>query len=602
MNYTNQQIITQLAEHARQYFDALDVTPGTYTAAELADNCRSGDKLKRPIYCMPADADAELFNLYASEPITIAFANFVCEIPREQVFRYLWKFEQLENTTTKKKTRFTRDIVAAAACYVTIPQEAAGLAKFVAGKAMLPPQFKYIYLDFKNSTLVASDNTVLTECPITIEGAENIDTTPSDVFINPKHIKSLIGRTRVQLVVTDRRMPDCSDRIVKAIFTNERGEIFENEYAEGRYPNYRRLYKPVCPEGYIKITPEGVKTADKFFKSVAKLAEPKIVLNAEKGNCSVSLTYCDPLGDGKRVASLPLAAPARISFRLALHGKQCATSLATWNGGIWCTDARQALIFDSCAFPLILMMPAFHQDAFGQIHGETCPLLERAKFIEGAPPVAIPYVALEEVPEISTENMPEKAAATSDEAPESAPETSESVSEASDEVTEYIPETPAKVQIIAFVDWLAAAVDIVAKSFYRMELAKTLERARRLAELAGVDIAELAPNLCKSAPDVPATPPEAPAIAEPPKASCSAPHSEAVDVEPRPEPVAGTPPRHVAAWPRRAPLPVCRRASPVPLRRRVPPISATAGGTTSYAPAPATPPGIAPRCRGPCAS
>lgn len=50
MDATNRQVIAQLQDIARNFFDSLELEPGTYTAAELAANVRTGDKQKRPIY------------------------------------------------------------------------------------------------------------------------------------------------------------------------------------------------------------------------------------------------------------------------------------------------------------------------------------------------------------------------------------------------------------------------------------------------------------------------------------------------------------------------------------------------------------------------
>lgn len=474
MDATNRQIIAQLAEIGREYFEALELDPGTYTAAELAANCRAGDKLKRPIYLFP-DRDAkptdeadELAALYAWEPLTVAAGSFVCEIPRALVFHYLWKFEQLDKVPQKEKTRYTREKEGGATFFVTISKEAAQLAKF-AGVDEARPAVMQIYLDVERGALVATDTRILAEYPAEIEGAEVLDESAPVIYINPKHIKNLIGRCRVQLVEDDDEAETRQDNAPKhftAVFTNEAGDVYKNELTGLRFPDYRRVYPKVTPAGYIQFTPAAVKEFTKFAKAVNKLAGDVVLqLSAEEGETSARLVYND-VCEGAREIALPLAYPAPLSFCVGLGAPQCVDAFGAWNGGAWFNDPSRPLIFDSDAARLVLIMPRCIDNPRGSARGELCDALSRANYLpEGITP-----------PKAKTAPKRKKTAA---------PVVVETPAEIVEE------KKPSDAEIIAFVDWLAAALDMVVKSIYRVELAQAVDRVRELAKLAGVDLLDV---------------------------------------------------------------------------------------------------------------
>lgn len=468
MDATNRQIIAQLAEIGREYFEGLELDPGTYTAAELAANYRTGDKLKRPIYefpdrdAKPTDEAGELAALYAWEPLTVAAGSFVCEIPRALVFHYLWKFEQLEKMPQKEKTRYTREKEGGAAFFVSISKEAAQLTKFV-GVDEYRPNVMQIYLDVERGALVATDTKILAEFPAEIEGAECLDESAPAIYINPKHIKNLIGRCRVQLVEEGEGAP----KHYTAVFTNEAGEVYKNELKAVKFPDYRRVYPKVTPAGYFQFTPEGIKTAINFFKSIKKAGPDQVVkLSAEEGATAARLVHNRPEWGDAREVVLPLAYPAPMSFCVGLGADQCADALGTWNGGAWFNEPCRPLIFDSHAARVLLVMPRCIDDPQGVARGELCDALSRANYLpEGiTPPKA--------------KNAPKRK--------------KNAVPVVVETPAEFVEEKkPSDAEIIAFVDWLAAALDTVVKSIYRVELAQAVDRVRELAELAGVDLLDV---------------------------------------------------------------------------------------------------------------
>lgn len=477
MDATNRQIIAQLAEIGREYFETLDVEPGTYTAAELAANYRTGDKQKRPIYefpdrdTKPTDEAGELAALYAWEPLTVAAGSFVCEIPRALVFTYLWKFEQLDKVPQKEKTRYTREKEGGAAFFVTIPKEAAQLAKF-AGVDECRPAVMQIYLDVERAALVATDTHILAEYPAEVEGAEVLDETAPAIFVNPKHIKNLIGRCRVQLVEETDEAETSRDGAPKhftAVFTNEAGDVYKNELTGLRFPDYRRVYSKVTPAGYVQFTPGAVKEFTKFAKAVNKQSgDVALQLSAEEGEISARLVFVDDW-QCKREIVLSLAHPAPLSFCVGLSAATCVDALGAWNGGAWFIDPSRPLILDSHSARLILMMPRCIDNPRGAARGEFCDALDRANHLpEGITP-----------PAAKTAPKRKKTAA---------PVKVETAAPVVDVVEE---EKPTDAEIIAFVDWPAETLDAVIKLFYRVELARAVDRVRELAQLAGVGVLDV---------------------------------------------------------------------------------------------------------------
>lgn len=463
MEANNKQIIAQLTEIAREYFATLDLDPGTYTAAELAANMRTGDKTKRPIYQFPdakrTDAD-DIDGLYNWERMTVADGAFICEFPRALVFNYLWKFEQLEKTGQKDKARFTREKEGGATFFVTIPKESSQLAKFV-GTDTYRPNMEYIYLDPERGALVATDTHILAEFPAMVEGCECLPKDTPAIYISPKHIKNLFGRTRVQIVEEEGKK--------FAIYTNEAGEVYKNELNRGKYPDYRRAYPKVSPAGYLQIAPAGVKAVNNFIKTLKKDIITKFEFSVAEGANEARLTYNAYEYGCNREIAVTLAYPAPVSFVVGLGVNECAAALGTWNGGMWLTDPSRPVIFDSNSARAILVMPVHTENANGAVNGDFCATLERANNLPAG--VAAPKVKVTKT----------RAKAT--------PANAEEV-----KLIENPKETEAAVtdaEIISFADWLVTVTAMLLKLAYRFELSQAMERVKELAQLAEVDIIDV---------------------------------------------------------------------------------------------------------------
>ena len=76
-----------------------------------------------------------------------------------------------------------------------ITKEHLNITKLVT-KDSLRPAFNYIYLDPYKSALVASDGRTLKEYPVIIE-TSGLLPDGLKLFINPKHLKEMVGRCSV---------------------------------------------------------------------------------------------------------------------------------------------------------------------------------------------------------------------------------------------------------------------------------------------------------------------------------------------------------------------------------------------------------------------
>lgn len=186
-------ILTELVKIANDVFtNEIEIAPGTYTAAELAKlKDANGNEINIKYLCVDAKLNITDFR-------TVQINSFKCSFPVDQVFNLVWQFEKLIGTKQANKTRFTKieereNIVCSFDMWIT--KEHLNITKLVT-KDPLRPVFNYIYLDPYKSALVASDGRTLKEYPVIIETSGLL---PDDLklFINPKHLKEMVGRCSV---------------------------------------------------------------------------------------------------------------------------------------------------------------------------------------------------------------------------------------------------------------------------------------------------------------------------------------------------------------------------------------------------------------------
>lgn len=183
-------ILAELVKIANEVFtNEIEIAPGTYTAAELAKlKDANGNEINIKYLCVDAKLNITDFR-------AVQINSFKCSFPVDQVFNLVWQFEKLIGTKQANKTRFTKieereNIVCSFDMWIT--KEHLNITKLVT-KDSLRPAFNYIYLDPYKSALVASDGRTLKEYPVIIE-TSGLLPDGLKLFINPKHLKEMVGR------------------------------------------------------------------------------------------------------------------------------------------------------------------------------------------------------------------------------------------------------------------------------------------------------------------------------------------------------------------------------------------------------------------------
>lgn len=239
-------ILAELVKIANDVFtNEIEIAPGTYTAAELAKlKDANGNEINIKYLCVDAKLNITDFR-------TVQINSFKCSFPVDQVFNLVWQFEKLISTKQANKTRFTKieereNIVCSFDMWII--KEHLNITKLVT-KDPLRPAFNYIYLDPYKSALVASDGRTLKEYPVIIE-TSGLLPDGLKLFINPKHLKEMVGRCSVCVCNQD------GGNITE--ITNDKKQTFVCDFA-GYFPNYRLVYPHLSKDGFIKIQKSGCR-------------------------------------------------------------------------------------------------------------------------------------------------------------------------------------------------------------------------------------------------------------------------------------------------------------------------------------------------------
>lgn len=96
-------ILAELVKIANDVFtNEIEISPGTYTAAELAKlKDANGNEINIKYLCVDAKLNITDFR-------TVQINSFKCSFPVDQVFNLVWQFEKLISTKQANKTRFTK--------------------------------------------------------------------------------------------------------------------------------------------------------------------------------------------------------------------------------------------------------------------------------------------------------------------------------------------------------------------------------------------------------------------------------------------------------------------------------------------------------------
>ena len=432
-------ILAELVKIANDVFtNEIEIAPGTYTAAELAKlKDANGNEINIKYLCVDAKLNITDFR-------TVQINSFKCSFPVDQVFNLVWQFEKLIGTKQANKTRFTKieereNIVCSFDMWIT--KELLNITKLVT-KDSLRPAFNYIYLDPYKSALVASDGRTLKEYPVIIE-TSGLLPDGLKLFINPKHLKEMVGRCSV--CVCSQEGGNITE------ITNDKKQTFICDFA-GYFPNYRLVYPNLSKDGFIKIQKSELKAVAGFVKEIAKRNKKSgFSLRTIARENKVYLSYNDADSNGHKELCVTLEKAALIDIKLGFFASNVIPLLSGWTGGVWLVAPDRAAVFDDKAARIGVVMPAFINDSICPNLKCNIKALDRAK---------VPTI-----PEKESVREPEK----------------------------HLPALYVDVQTKtpAFVFALVALIDFISRWFYQDQINKALQRLTMLTELSGISLPEL---------------------------------------------------------------------------------------------------------------
>ena len=432
-------ILAELFKIANDVFtNEIEIAPGTYTAAELAKlKDANGNEINIKYLCVDAKLNITDFR-------TVQINSFKCSFPVDQVFNLVWQFEKLIGTKQANKTRFTKieereNIVCSFDMWIT--KEHLNITKLVT-KDSLRPAFNYIYLDPYKSALVASDGRTLKEYPVIIE-TSGLLPDGLKLFINPKHLKEMVGRCSV--CVCSQEGGNITE------ITNDKKQTFICDFA-GYFPNYRLVYPNLSKDGFIKIQKSELKAVAGFVKEIAKRNKKSgFSLRTIARENKVYLSYNDADSNGHKELCVTLEKAALIDIKLGFFASNVIPLLSGWTGGVWLVAPDRAAVFDDKAARIGVVMPAFINDSICPNLKCNIKALDRAK---------VPTI-----PEKESVREPEK----------------------------HLPALYVDVQTKtpAFVFALVALIDFISRWFYQDQINKALQRLTMLTELSGISLPEL---------------------------------------------------------------------------------------------------------------
>lgn len=432
-------ILAELVKIANDVFtNEIEIAPDTYTAAELAKlKDTNGNEINIKYLCVDAKLNITDFR-------TVQINSFKCSFPVDQVFNLVWQFEKLIGTKQANKTRFTKieereNIVCSFDMWIT--KEHLNITKLVT-KDSLRPAFNYIYLDPYKSALVASDGRTLKEYPVIIE-TSGLLPDGLKLFINPKHLKEMVGRCSV--CVCSQEGGNITE------ITNDKKQTFICDFA-GYFPNYRLVYPNLSKDGFIKIQKSELKAVAGFVKEIAKRNKKSgFSLRTIARENKVYLSYNDADSNGHKELCVTLEKAALIDIKLGFFASNVIPLLSGWTGGVWLVAPDRAAVFDDKAARIGVVMPAFINDSICPNLKCNIKALDRAK---------VPTI-----PEKESVREPEK----------------------------HLPALYVDVQTKtpAFVFALVALIDFISRWFYQDQINKALQRLTMLTELSGISLPEL---------------------------------------------------------------------------------------------------------------
>ena len=362
----------QLKEVAQRIFAGLDIKPGKYNAGDVDKALKLSEQLDNIAILRhesrehPAVAERHarkiddiMINIECSgvpnEVITISYYTFRASMPAAMVFAKLVEWEKTFKIKTADKAVFVKEEEGEVigSCVVGFPKEAKYAAEY-AGTDSVRPVCMGVYLDIKNSCIVATDTHAITEYPVIIS---DIEGEPLNLIIDPKIIKAVAGqRCEVKLI---------KDTEKNISIKTEKGDVYTCENIKCNYPDYRRVYPKVNRAGLVELTKEGAKALENFAKSTVKQTKDTrynyipitIKIEIPAYSSTGKATYYDRGYQAEKVVEFALKGSPRVDIVFGIHAFHLAIAAKNWTGCFWYADPSRPIVFDHIKSTCTVVMP-----------------------------------------------------------------------------------------------------------------------------------------------------------------------------------------------------------------------------------------------------
>ena len=365
----NLAILAELNNFAKRVFEKIAITPGTYTASQIAKQIDLQEHVKsmlekNPDYKAKEMAFTVSFNNAEYMECNINVGSFKCIVNSTCIFHILSRFEKVAGM--RNNVRFTRmdDTEEPVDAFkLWIEKKHFDLIKLVSNDAGRPG-ITQILVDYKRKCLVATNGHVIREISARFESEADCSESLS-ILINPKHIKGMLGENNV-IVYKD-----------KTKYINlDSGNEFINDL-QCRYPNYTCVYPKLSKDGFIKFEKNELKSIAAFAKSITTNYIP-IKLNVVRGENFATLSFEDFDFNHSKSVNFKLEHPANITIAIGYYAERFKLMLKDWDGGMWLTNPDGCTIFDYKNANLGLVTPAHITDSvYPDIANYTINPLER---------------------------------------------------------------------------------------------------------------------------------------------------------------------------------------------------------------------------------
>ena len=370
----NKAIYEAVLKESTGFFEHIDVPDGTYTASALAKLSDNNE--------LNIDPD---FN--ASEEVYIHVNRFKCSFLKKSLFHMLKKFEKLANIKNKYLfSKLSEKDVPVLVFNMDVSSAHKSLINAI-DETHIHSALTKIYLDYKNSKLVASDGYILMARHIDIrEELKTDDLNNEYIYLTKEMLKHAnVSQVKFYKVSEHKR---------KVVLSSVRGDAYSCTYDVcQRFPYWERTFPYYTESGCFRFSESTVNQIHSWITMCCQIKHsslrypyvrvPKnfheikhwVSFYFQSGSSSVRLVYKENDVPVQQL-DIELEHPSTHTFLVTLS-IEFLQFIPDWNGTVWIASNRKPLLFDTeCKDDSIIIGPIVDGDIY-DIQGESFPYSER---------------------------------------------------------------------------------------------------------------------------------------------------------------------------------------------------------------------------------